>query len=193
MTSGGRKVNFFVITIKAPLPQTSYKHETRWGCDVVMVSCELKCITSSCFIMVKYRCDGLQVVCVCVWSSRFPQHPSLWQHRTNQSPPCLFSFHHTRPTSSFISRLAFMKTHGGRIISQWDGLTEVYNVPMCPEASIYSVCVSYEYLRVSWGEETLLKVMVFGWIDYLLKNWRLFPIDNHYKPHVPFLKFVYIW
>ena len=66
MTSGGRKVNFFVITIKAPLPQTSYKHETRWGCDVVMVSCELKCITSSCFIMVKYRCDGLQVVCVCV-------------------------------------------------------------------------------------------------------------------------------
>ncbi len=166
MTSEGRKVNFFLIPIKAPPPQTSYKHKTRWGCDVVMVSCELKCITSSCCIMVKYRSDGLQVVFVfvCVWSSRFPLHPSLWQRRTNQSPPCLFSFHHTRPTSSFISRLAFMKTHGGRIILRWDGLTEVYTVPMWPE-TIFSVrvCVWEYFLKVfTQGEETLVKVMMLG-------------------------------
>lgn len=126
--------SFFLLTVAAPLPQTSSKHETRRGCDVVMVSCELKCITSSCFIMVKYRCDGPQVVFVfvCVWSSRFPLHPSLWQHRTNQSPPCLFSFHHTPPTSSSISRPALMKTHGGRIISHRDGLTQLHSGPTRP-------------------------------------------------------------
>lgn len=100
---------------------------------------------------------------LCVWSSRFPPHPSLWQRRTNQSPPCLFSFHHTRPTSSFISRPAFMKTHGGRIISRWDGLTEVYTVPMWPEA-ISSVCVCLEYFPNVFTrcEQTLVKVMMLG-------------------------------
>ena len=108
-----------------------------------MVSCELKCITSSCFIMVKYRCDGPQVVFVfvCVWSSRFPLHPSLWQRRTNQSPPCLFSFHHTPPTSSSISRPALMKTHGGRIISHRDGLAQPRSGPTRPRDAIYWVCV----------------------------------------------------
>lgn len=103
MISGIGKVTFFLRFHKRPA-------NTRWGHDVILAPSELKCITSSCFIMVKNRCNVLQVVCLCVWSSRFPQHPSPWQRRTNQSPPCLFSFHHARPASSFISRPGLMKT-----------------------------------------------------------------------------------
>lgn len=142
-----------------------------------MASCELKCITSSCCITVKYRRDGLRVVfvSVCVGSSRFPLHPSPWQRRTNQSPPCLFSFHHTRPTSGFISRPAFMKTHGGRIISWGDGLTEESSVPMRPEASVYCVCV---FMRVFTGGEVIYLQLYRA---VVIKTFYIFSVECNYE------------
>lgn len=142
--------------LNAPLPHMSCEKELRWDCDVIMALCELKCITSSHFIMVKYRCNVLRLcLCMCVWSSRFPPHPSMWQCWTNQSPLCLFLLHHTYPASSFISWPAFMKAPAGWIVCCWDRLTEIYNVPMRPEDSVH--CFSFFLQVVTLGEQIVVK------------------------------------
>lgn len=96
-------------------------------------------------VLLRLNIDAVGCVCVCF--SRFPLHPSPWQRRTNQSPPCLSSFHHTHPAGGFISRPC---SHGGagrtdRLL-RWDGLSEVHTVPMRSAASVYCVIFSLKYL-----------------------------------------------
>lgn len=185
-------MSFLLDTRKAPLPQTSCKQDE----VVVWFWLHVNWNVSPHRVVLRLNIDamGLQVVFVfvCVWSSRFPLHPSLWQRRTNQSPPCLFSFHHTRPTSSFISRTAFMKTHRtDHLAVRWTN----WGLHFSHETlSFYLLCVRCFLRGFTRGEETLVKVMILVGLIYFeihileLDGFLFNMSSRQYNKHLPDLR-----
>lgn len=168
MGSGDREVNF--ITFKAPLLHCSSKHRTRWGCDVVMVSCELKCITSSCFITVKYRCSGLQVVClgVCGLPGFLCIHHCGSAGQTNLLPVSSHCITPVQPAASSASRLSWRQTEDGSSRTEMD--YRRFTLFPCDLKLWLTVCVLCEYFLkiLTWSEETLVKEIV---LDELIISW----------------------